>query len=237
METKKNENVDLTRKKPLFFNIGLCISLALVLGAFSLSVPEILKPIDLENAELSEENILQDIPITNYTPVKPLPVQPEILVVPNEKKIDKIEFITPEDTTMKESKAIYDPNAKKIPVETNIVLKTKEEETEEPDKILEYVPEKAEFPGGYKEFQKFIRDNYEYPRADRRIGTQGKIMVQFVVEKNGSITDIKILKGLSVSCDAEAIRVLKKVPAWKPAKQRGRNVRNRITLPIQLKLD
>ncbi len=96
--------------------------------------------------------------------------------------------------------------------------------------------EKADFPGGYKEFQKFIRDNYEYPRSARRSGAEGTISIQFIVEKDGSVSDVKVLRGVSPDCDAEAVRVIKKVLAWKPARIRGRAVRNRITLPIKLKL-
>jgi periplasmic protein TonB len=236
MEVKKNEKVDLNRQAGLFYNIGLCISLLLVLGAFSLSIKENLTAIDLAGAEMQDEQTIEEPPQTEQTtPIKPILVQPEIIEVPDEKKIEKVDFIQPEDSVKPQDTRKYDEKAKYVepPKDSG----PKEEKKEDENEIFTMVDGvKAEFPGGYKEFQKFIRDNYEYPRQARRQGLEGTISVQFVVEKEGTITDIKVLRGVSPECDAEAIRVLKKVPAWNPAQQRGRKVRNRITLPIKLKL-
>ncbi len=237
MEVKKNEKVDLNRQAGLFYNIGLCLSLLLVLGAFSISIRENLSAIDLAGAETMDEQTMEEPPPTEQTtPIRPILVQPEIIEVPDEKKIEKVDFIQPEDTTTKTDNRKYNAKAeyKEPPKDTG---PAKEEKKENDDEIFSMIDgEKADFPGGYNEFKKFIAKNYEYPRQARRQGLEGTISVQFVVERDGSITDVKVLRGVSPECDEEAKRVLKMVPAWKPAKQRGRAVRNRITLPIKLKL-
>ncbi len=235
MEVKKNEKVDLNRQTGLFYNIGLCISLLLTLGAFSISIKENLTAIDLADPSLDVNQFVEEPPQTEQTtPIKPILVQPEIIEVPDEKKVDKVDLTIPDDTTIKKDTRKYEETAKYEPPK-----ETKAAPKEEPNdnEIFTMIDgEKADFPGGYKEFQKFIKDNYDYPRQARRQGLEGTISVQFIVEKDGSITEVKVLRGVSPECDAEAIRVIKKVPAWKPAKQRGRAVRNRIVLPIKLKL-
>ncbi len=95
---------------------------------------------------------------------------------------------------------------------------------------------KAEFPGGHREFKRHLLENYNYPRKARTEGLEGTIFVEVIVEKDGSISDVKIFRGLSPDCDEEAIRIIKLVPKWTPAKKRGEAVRNRIVVPINLKL-
>jgi protein TonB len=85
-------------------------------------------------------------------------------------------------------------------------------------------------------FLKYVSKNLKYPAQARRMGVEGKVFVQFVVEKDGSITDIKVVKGIGAGCDEEAVRVLENAPKWKPGKQRGRPVKQRIVLPIVFKL-
>lgn len=236
MEPKKNEKVDLNRQSGLFFNIGLCASLLLTLGAFSVSIRENLTAIDLADPNLETTQFIEEPPQTEQTtPIKPILVQPEIIEVPDEKKVEKVDLTIPEDTTIKQDTRKYDEKAKyEPPKDTGPKVEEKKEDENEIFTMID--GEKADFPGGYKEFQKFIRDNYEYPRQARRQGLEGTISVQFIVEKDGSITEAKVLRGVSPECDEEAMRVIKKVPKWKPAKQRGRAVRNRIVLPIKLKL-
>jgi protein TonB len=90
--------------------------------------------------------------------------------------------------------------------------------------------------GGYEAFYKYIGKNIKYPDQARRMGVEGKVFVQFVVDKDGSITDVQVLKGIGSGCDEEAIRVVKSAPKWTPGKQRGRPVRVRMSVPIAFKL-
>ena len=115
-----------------------------------------------------------------------------------------------------------------IPNEGNGIV---EPVIEAPLAIVEQMPL---FPGGEAAMMKYLRDNIQYPVIEKEAGISGKCYVTFVVEKNGSITDVKILRGVSggPGCDKEALRVVKSMPAWKPGKQNGREVRVQFNLPV-----
>jgi periplasmic protein TonB len=105
-----------------------------------------------------------------------------------------------------------------------------EDKAEEPP--LPVVAEMPEFPGGDEGRIKFFFDNIKYPEMARQIGIQGKVFYTFVVEKDGSISNIKLLRGIGAGCDEEAERVLALMPKWKPGRQNGREVRVQFNLPI-----
>jgi protein TonB len=93
-----------------------------------------------------------------------------------------------------------------------------------------------QFPGGQDEMYRFIGNNLKYPAIDQEMGTQGRVTVRFVVSKTGEITNIELLKGISPTCDKEAIRVIKSMPKWIPGKQSGNPVQVYFTMPIVFKL-
>ncbi|MCJ8291799.1 MAG: energy transducer TonB [Crocinitomicaceae bacterium] len=105
------------------------------------------------------------------------------------------------------------------------------------DPILEFTDVEAIFPGGEKAMMKFISDNIKYPEVDKEMGTQGRVYVQFVVEKDGSLSNISIMRGVSKTIDREAKRVIRLMPKWKPAEAAGKIVRCRSRLPITFVLD
>ena len=92
------------------------------------------------------------------------------------------------------------------------------------------------FPGGMPAFYEYVSKNLKYPNQARRMGIEGRVFVQFVVGKNGSITDVTAIKGIGAGCDEEAVRVIKSSPNWSPGKQRGKPVKVRMILPITFKL-
>jgi len=120
-----------------------------------------------------------------------------------------------------------------------VVEAPKAVEIEQPkeDEIFSTVEEQPEFPGGIKEMYGFIGKNLKYPSAAQRANVSGKVFVKFVVEKDGSLGDIQILKGIGFGCDEEAQRVSKSMPKWNPGKQNGRNVRVFFTMPISFVLE
>ena len=105
------------------------------------------------------------------------------------------------------------------------------------DVIFSVVENEPEYPGGEEAMYKFLSDNLVYPKAAREKGIQGKVIVEFVVEKNGKISNVKAVKSISPELDAEAIRVVSKMQKWKPGVQRGEKVRSRWRLPINFQLD
>jgi protein TonB len=104
------------------------------------------------------------------------------------------------------------------------------------DKIWTVVEQQPEFPGGLEAMMKFLQKNMKYPAQARRMGTEGKVFVGFVVNADGRITDVSLVKGISMELDKEASRVVQSMPPWKPGKQNGRAVRARFVLPVNFKL-
>jgi TonB family protein len=93
-----------------------------------------------------------------------------------------------------------------------------------------------EFPGGQKAFGKFLGSNIRYPESARENNIQGKVYIGFVVEKNGELSDLKIIKGIGGGCDEEALRVLKNSPNWKPGMSEGKPVRTSYTFPVTFQI-
>ncbi len=108
-----------------------------------------------------------------------------------------------------------------------------EEETTEQPEIFTIVESMPKFPGGKKALEKYFTDNLNYPIAAKKAGISGTVMVHFVVEADGSLSDIKIIKGLGYGCDEEVMRLIRQMPKWKPGTQRGKAVRVRMALPVK----
>lgn len=104
------------------------------------------------------------------------------------------------------------------------------------DKIFTVVEQSAEYPGGLEAMAKFLQKNMKYPAIARRMGIEGSVFVSFVIDKEGVISDIQVIKGISAECDKEAARVIKLMPPWKPGKQNGKAVKCRFVLPVKFKL-
>ena len=131
------------------------------------------------------------------------------------------------------SKQLQEDNAKQQAEE---VVEVEEVVEEEEQTIFIVVEESASFPGGIQEMTNFIKNNLKYPQQARETGTQGKVLVTFVVERDGSLTDVKVLRDIGSGCGEEAVRVVKSMPKWKPAKNRGKTVRMQFNLPVAFTL-
>lgn len=105
------------------------------------------------------------------------------------------------------------------------------------DPVLEIAEIEPAYPGGAAELMKFISENIEYPEMAREMNEQGRVYVQFIVERDGSLTKIEVIRGVTESLDQEAIRVMRLMPKWKPGESDGKIVRVRMRLPIQFRLD
>lgn len=237
MEEKKDPKVNLNRQVGLFFGIGLITSMVLVLTAFELSFVQSLSAdaLSLKKAvDTTDNSIVEPPPTDQPPPPPPQAIQaPEIKEVPDEKKVEK--FI--EETT--EEKPTEQVKVDK-PAEETSVAPPKKEEVEDDNKIFNphELQEQAEFMGGQKEFYKFLSENIKYPKMARRQGIEGTVYLEFVIEKSGELTDVKIKKPIANDggCNDEAVRVLKTSPKWKAAKQRGKNVRQKMVIPVKFKL-
>lgn len=103
---------------------------------------------------------------------------------------------------------------------------------EQDDAVYSIVSEQPSFPGGMQEMMKFISDNRKYPAEAKAKDIHGKVIVAFVVEHDGSLSDVKIRRGIGYGCDEEAIRLIKSMPKWTPGKQNGKAVRVSMMLPV-----
>ena len=99
--------------------------------------------------------------------------------------------------------------------------------------IVEQMPE---FPGGNEKMMEFISSNTQYPQEAKNKGIQGRVLVNFVVDTDGSVTDVDVMKGIGGGCDEEAVRVVKSMPKWQPGRQRGKAVKVAYTIPFDFKL-
>lgn len=225
MEPKKSPKADLTSKSFLFFNIGLIVALLLAISAFTFKIYDDTSGVDLSNAQAVEDEIMEVPPTEQLPPPPPKIEQPQIVEVPDDKKIEEeIEINMDAETDVTETKA-------EIPIAPVV-----EEEKEDPNLIFTVVEETAAPIGGMPAFYEYVGKKMKYPAQAKRMGIEGKVFVEFVIEKDGTITDVKAIKGIGAGCDEEAVRVLQAAPKWKPGKQRGKPVRQKMVLPIQFKL-
>ena len=111
-----------------------------------------------------------------------------------------------------------------------------EEEEIEVEEIFDVVEDNPEFVGGMEKLYKYLSENIKYPEMAKENSIQGRVYVQFVVWKDGSIRDVKVVRGVHATLDKEAVRVVKSMPKWTPGKQRGKPVNARFTLPIKFKI-
>ncbi len=224
METKKTAKADLENKRMFFIQIGLIITLAITLAAFEW------KTYDRIVSDLGDRAVV-DIPeemveITRQDQPPPPPAPPPQTTLIN---------IVEDNVEIKDDFKVDVDVDLKTQIETYVPPVSQEEQVEEHE-IFIVVEDAPNYPGGEVARIKFLQENIRYPQMARESGIQGTVFLQFVVERDGSVTDIKVLRGIGGGCDEEAIRVLKLMPKWNPGKQRGRPVRVQFTMPIRFTL-
>jgi protein TonB len=229
MENEKNATKSLYAKGPIFFNIGLIIAITLCFIAFEFKV----YIEEAETVKLPDEDQLilfaMDDPKTTLQPPKVKPFIPE-------KRNTEINIVDEKELVDTEDKT------DKPPVDINEMKNFLDGQAPDPEEVednTEYivVESGANFPGGMSAFYKFMGSEIKYPKREQKMNIDGRVIVSFVIEKDGSLTDFTVLKGVSKGLDDEAIRVLKASPTWNPGKQRGKEVRVRMTIPILFQLN
>lgn len=227
MQPLKTVKADLENKKMIFREIGLIIALILVFLAFSLKTPEKQKSdiFAVGDLNVSEEMIPVTVQEAKPQPVAPPQYVTRISIVENDAEADENIVINAEadQETVIEKYVPFTP-----PEEEEEVI------AEEP--IFVVVESMPSFPGGYEALMKYLHDNIRYPVMAKELNIQGKVFLTFVVEKDGSVTDVELLRGIGGGCDEEAIKVVQNMPKWIPGKQRNVPVRVRFNLPVNFKL-
>ncbi len=224
MEIKKSSKADLENKKTLFRQVGLILALAVVFFAFEYRSYD-KRTLDL--MERSVEDIPEEIiPITEQK-VKPPPPPPPKQVTVLEVVEDDVEV---EDEIEIDAEVDQDTE-----IEVYVPPVMEEEEVVEAE-IFTVVESMPEFPGGPGKMMEYIARNIKYPAMARESGIQGRVFVNFVVEPDGSVSNVKVLRGIGGGCDEEAVRVVESMPKWTPGRQRGKAVRVSFNLPVRFTL-
>ncbi|MBR6732200.1 MAG: energy transducer TonB [Bacteroidales bacterium] len=228
MEIKKSEKANLENKKLLFVEIGLVISLGITFLAFEWTSKETkVSMLDEQTQVVLEEEI---IPITQETPPPP-PAAPKIPVLSDQIDIVDDEIELEDDLFMN-----LEDDAN-LGVEIMDYVEVEEEVVEEEAIPFQLVEEKPSFQGGdANQFSKWVNQRLVYPEIAKENGVQGRVTLQFTVEKDGSVTKVKVLRGVDPSLDKEAVRVVSMSPKWKPGKQRDRAVPVTYTFPVIFQL-
>ncbi len=230
MEVKKSPKANLSNRKLLFTEIGLVISLLIVLGCFEYSTSETQEAVLVaETTEVIEEEI---IPITQEeTPPPP----PEIVKIPVFS--DQIDIVD-DDILVEDNILNLEDNAD-LGVEIMDYVEAVEEEVIEEEAIpFQLVEERPTFQGGdpNKLFSAWVSRNLDYPEVAKENGVSGRVMLQFTVNADGTIGNVKVLRGVDPSLDKEAVRVVSSSPKWTPGRQRDRAVKVTYTFPVIFQL-
>lgn len=230
MEIKKSPKADLERKSPWWFFIGLGLNISVFLALLECSPTE--KDVSVEEMTRRMENVVKTtemIPAEETVPVivekkknDENAVSEEIEVVENG---DVAEFVEPESLTGNDTVEVVGKEAEDKPLERQDVVTDLS--------LLEEIPS---YPGGMSQFVKWLTANLHYPQTAHKARQQGVVVATFIIERDGSITDLKIARAFREDCDEEVMRVLKKMDKWTPGKKNGETCRTLFCIPVEFKL-
>lgn len=227
----------------------LAFIIALITLALVMAFPAIRKLFEddvvaiVNTKEFRYTDLVAPPPIDRNTPPPqkvelPPPLKQALKFMPP-KIVDK-EVVVDETPPMEDLKnldvAPVTTDGEAVSVFDDVVPDAVEEPEEDQNKVYTIVEQPAEFPGGFAAMMKWVSQNMKYPSQARRMGTEGNVFVQFVIDQQGQISEAKVVKGIGAGCDEEAVRVISKMPAWKPGKQNGKAVKSRFVLPLKFVL-
>ena len=225
MEEKKSPKANLENKKLMFMQIGLVISLLIAWLAFEHKSYD---KREIDPSLLNREVVVDEemVEITKQEEQKPQPVE-----MP--KQTTQLEIVQ-DDVEVEDIEINADVDQNEV-IEEYVPVEVEEEDVQEQE-IFQIVEEMPAYPGGDQKLMEYVAKNIKYPQIARETGIQGRVFVGFVVEPDGSVSNVKVLRGIGGGCDEEAMRVVKNMPKWKPGKQRGKAVRVSYMLPVNFKL-
>lgn len=230
MEIKKSPKADLERGKTLSVLMGFVVGLAVLFVGFEWSTRDVM--VVQESDGVADIIAEEEVEITRPEntppppPPPPAPVVTEVLnVVEDDVELEQQDILSSEDNQQEAQTAVYTPPAV-----------VEEEEEEAAQQIFTVVEEMPDFPGGQMELLKYLGKSIKYPVIAQENGIQGRVVCAFVINRDGSIVDAEVLRGVDPSLDKEALRVINSMPKWKPGKQRGKPVRVKYTVPVVFRL-
>jgi len=227
MERKKSKKADLESKKGLFLEIGFIAAIGLVLLAFEWTS----RPQQVKGFQKQEKSdvVQESVPVTQQKEKKEPPPPPpqatdQLNIVDDDVEIE-------DELRLEESEADQD-------TEVSIdAFAEEEEEEEEEAQVFVVVEDMPQFKGGgINAFRNYVQKNIEYPTVAAENGIEGTVFIKFVVDKDGGISDVTVMRGVDPALNEEAMRVIRGAPEWEPGQQRGQTVRVQFTIPIVFKL-
>ena len=229
MEVKKSPKADLEGRRTTWLLFGFILVLAAMFVAFEWT--------ERDKQIVTETGIVEPIFEEEMIPITEQQEQQQAPPPPEAPKMEEVLQIADNDANVEEStiQSSEDDNTQAVEIKY-VPVEVEEEELEE-QQIFQVVEEMPEFPGGMAECLKFIGKNIKYPTIAQENGVQGRVIIQFVVNQDGSIVDPVVMRSVDPYLDKEALRVIKMMPKWKPGKQRGKPVRVKYTVPVTFKLE
>ena len=224
MDKRKTPKADLEEKRSLFMQTGLVLALALTLFAFEYKSYD---RVEFDLGQRQAVDVTEEVIVNTKQEVKPPPPKPP----PQTTILNIVEDDVEVDMDL-EIDAEADESTE---IDAYVPVVMEEEESGETE-IFTVVEESPAFPGGDVARIKFLQENIRYPQMARESGIQGTVYVTFVVEKNGAVRDVRVLRGIGGGCDEEAVRVIQAMPKWNAGKQRGKPVRVQFNMPIKFTL-
>jgi len=228
MEIKKSEQADLERGKGTSLLIGFVIALGVMFVALEWTQREVEDNSDLYTARdvsLNEEMIPITLPEKKTVPPPPAAVT----------KAEIIEIVEDDADIEEDIMASTEDNVEWVDLDDYDVVEVEPEPEEE--EIFMVVEDQPEFPGGTAALLEYLRKNIKYPAICRENNIQGRVLVTFIVNKDGAIVEPEVVKSVNPSLDKEALRVISTMPNWKPGSQRGKPVRVKYTVPVNFRLN
>lgn len=228
MEIKKTSRADLEKDKSLNYLMGLVVALAILFVGFEWGETDLEVSIDNGITNIIAEEEIEATEQNEPPPPAPEPEQikaPDIIeIVENNIEVETVTFTSEDDASHKQVETYVAP------------VETKEEEVDD-DFIFVSVEKNPEFPGGEAALMKWIAEHLVYPTIAAENGIYGRVSCQFVVNADGSVQDVEVIRPVNQYLDREAIRVLKMLPKFKPGEQRGKPVRVRFSVPVRFQLN
>lgn len=229
MEIKKSPKADLENKKSISILIGLVVALGIMFIAFEWSQRDVVVYEEAIQSAVVEDEEMIEVTFREETPPPPAPEPPApetvlsdvIEIKDNTEEVETVDFSAEDDASQR------------VVVQAPVAAPVEEEEEQQIFVVVEKMPE---FPGGEEAMRRYLARNIRYPLIAQENGIQGRVICQFVVNADGKIVDVQVVRGVEASLDAEAVRVIQSMPSWTPGKQGGKSVRVKYTLPIRFKL-
>ena len=243
----------LREKSPKRHNIA--VILVIVIALIGFSIPTLIKMAtpkqkevmtevttlsQLEEPEIKQEEMKRVEPVAPPPPALKSSIKFTAPVIKKDEEVHEDDEIKSQEelTSTKVAISIADvkgndeANGKDIADLKQVVTQAEPE----PEKVFDMVEQMPTFPGGQQELMSYLGKNIKYPTIAQENGTQGRVIIQFVVERDGSITDVRVARGVDPYLDKEAVRVVKSMPKWIPGKQNGKAVRVKFTVPVMFRL-